>query len=296
MKISLKLPLAFTLAVLAALAAGLAGIYHLNQSLLSTGTAVQSSFAGERAVGYLFVIFKSESVEWKNVLLRSGDADLQQQHWQAFEAASREVDQKARALLPQLDGAAKPLLERFVTEHARNVDLYRAAHDRLKTQVYIEVDASVRGIDRPLAALLGDAIGKLSADSAAITERANAGGRRTLMLVAALMLLVSGATIAVGMMISRSIVRPLKRALMVAQAISRGDLSTRIASDSACELGQLMAALRDMNDSLVNIVGEVRGGTLNIETASTEIEAGNADLSYRTEEQASALEETAATM
>jgi len=296
MKISFKLPLAFTLAVLVALAAGLAGIYHLNQSLVKTGEAVQANFARERAVGYLFVIFKTESVEWKNMLLRSGEAELQQQHWQAYQAVSEEVDRTARVLLPQMDGAAKPLLEEFLTGHARNVELYRAAHGRLATQGYAEIDNSVRGIDRPLAALLGAAIGKLSADSRAITEQAYVGGRRTFMLIAALMLLVSGATIAVGVMISRSIVRPLKRALMVAQAISRGDLSTRIASDSACELGQLMAALRDMNDSLVNIVGEVRGGTLNIETASTEIEAGNADLSYRTEEQASALEETAATM
>jgi len=296
MKISFKLPLAFTLAVLVALAAGLAGIYHLNQSLVKTGEAVQANFARERAVGYLFVIFKTESVEWKNMLLRSGEAELQQQHWQAYQAVSEEVDRTARVLLPQMDGAAKPLLEEFLTGHARNVELYRAAHGRLASQGYAEIDNSVRGIDRPLAALLGAAIGKLSADSRAITEQAYVGGRRTFMLIAALMLLVSGATIAVGVMISRSIVRPLKRALMVAQAISRGDLSTRIASDSACELGQLMAALRDMNDSLVNIVGEVRGGTLNIETASTEIEAGNADLSYRTEEQASALEETAATM
>src|SRR5471030_1737969 len=270
MKISLKLPLAFALAVLVALAAGLAGIYHLNQSLAKTGEAVQANFAKERAVGFLFVIFKGESVEWKNVLLRSADAGLQQEHWLAFEAASREVDQQARALLPQLDGASRPLLERFVSEHARNAERYRAAHGQLATQGYAEVDASVRGIDRPLAALLGAAIGKLSADSTAITEQADAGGRRTFMLVAALMLLVSAATIGVGVMISRSIVRPLKRALAAAQAISRGDLSTHIASDSACELGQLMAALREMNGSLVNIVGEVRGGTLNIETASTD--------------------------
>jgi methyl-accepting chemotaxis protein len=51
-----------------------------------------------------------------------------------------------------------------------------------------------------------------------------------------------------------------------------------------------------MNASLFKIVGEVRGGTETIATASREIAAGNLDLSSRTEAQASSLEETAESM
>ena len=57
-----------------------------------------------------------------------------------------------------------------------------------------------------------------------------------------------------------------------------------------------MQALKDMNESLVGIVGQVRQGTDTIATASSQIAAGNMDLSSRTEEQASSLEETAASM
>jgi len=58
----------------------------------------------------------------------------------------------------------------------------------------------------------------------------------------------------------------------------------------------LLQALKDMNASLVNIVGQVRVGADTIATASSEIAAGNLDLSSRTEEQASSLEETASSM
>jgi methyl-accepting chemotaxis protein len=51
-----------------------------------------------------------------------------------------------------------------------------------------------------------------------------------------------------------------------------------------------------MNGSLVRVVSQVQQGTNAISTASSEIAAGNLDLSARTEQQASSLEETAASM
>ncbi|MFC0350512.1 methyl-accepting chemotaxis protein [Undibacterium danionis] len=96
--------------------------------------------------------------------------------------------------------------------------------------------------------------------------------------------------------ITRAITRPLNSAVSAARQISKGDLTVAIEVDSTDETGQLMQALKDMNASLLNIVTQVRMGTDTISTASSEIAAGNMDLSSRTEEQASSLEETAASM
>jgi len=57
-----------------------------------------------------------------------------------------------------------------------------------------------------------------------------------------------------------------------------------------------MRALKGMNDALGRIVREVQGGTTAIASASSQIAAGNLDLSTRTEQQASSLEETASSM
>ena len=102
--------------------------------------------------------------------------------------------------------------------------------------------------------------------------------------------------IACAYWITRSITRPITRAVEVAQAVSAGDLTSEIVVDSTDETGQLMHALKDMNDKLVSIVSQVRASTDSIATASGEIAAGNLDLSSRTEQQASSLEETASSM
>ncbi len=92
------------------------------------------------------------------------------------------------------------------------------------------------------------------------------------------------------------ITRPLSRALKVAETVAAGDLTSRIVVGSQDETGQLMQALKNMNDNLVGIVGNVRSGTDTIATACSQIAAGNHDLSSRTEQQAGSLLETAASM
>jgi methyl-accepting chemotaxis protein len=96
--------------------------------------------------------------------------------------------------------------------------------------------------------------------------------------------------------LSRSIVGPLSAAVRIARTVAAGDLRSRIESHSRDETGQMLEALGDMNQSLLNIVGEVRRGTDTIATATSEIARGNQDLSSRTEQQASSLEETASSM
>jgi len=97
-------------------------------------------------------------------------------------------------------------------------------------------------------------------------------------------------------LLNRNITRPLREAVTLAQRVAEGDLSSHIVVRSKDETGDLIAALRDMNAALVAIVGDVRGGTDTIATASAQIAAGNMDLSSRTEQQASSLEETASSM
>jgi len=98
-------------------------------------------------------------------------------------------------------------------------------------------------------------------------------------------------------LIIRSMVaRPLLRALKIAESVASGNLSSRIQVDSRDETGQLLEALKEMNTSLIKIVGEVRSGTQTVASTSSQMAAGILDLSNRTEQQSGALTETASLM
>ena len=99
-----------------------------------------------------------------------------------------------------------------------------------------------------------------------------------------------------GILIARGITRQLCEAVGVAQRVAAGDLTSVVEVTSTDETGQLLQALKGMNDSLKKIVSEVRASSDSISTGTQQIATGNADLSQRTEEQASSLEETASSM
>jgi methyl-accepting chemotaxis protein len=108
--------------------------------------------------------------------------------------------------------------------------------------------------------------------------------------------LVAGAMLA--LILTRSVTKPIRRAQIMAEAIAAGDLSGKDQSEthSADEIGQLVASMQRMSESLRSIVTSVRASSDSIATGSSQIAMGNADLSQRTEEQASNLQQTAASM
>ncbi|MGO4503187.1 MULTISPECIES: methyl-accepting chemotaxis protein [unclassified Dyella] len=117
---------------------------------------------------------------------------------------------------------------------------------------------------------------------------------RTVSIVALIVgLLVAGL---MAVLLMRSILNTLGQAVKVAHAIAGGKLGHKIAVTRKDELGELLDALRTMDERLSTIVGEVRHGAGSVSSAAQQIARGNDDLSQRTQEQASSLEETASSM
>ena len=110
------------------------------------------------------------------------------------------------------------------------------------------------------------------------------------------LVMVAFAAVLVRPLMQRLVTRPLEQALHVVRTVAAGDLRTRIEVRGRDEIGALMSAMQDMNESLTRLVTQVRSGIDTVAVASREIAGGNLDLSSRTEQQAGSLEETASSM
>ena len=93
-----------------------------------------------------------------------------------------------------------------------------------------------------------------------------------------------------------AIVKPLERIKQDMERMSAGDLTGRIVAAGANELVDLMQSLRVLQINIKLLVGQIKQSTEIVNLGASEIATGNADLSGRTESQASSLEETASSM
>lgn len=127
-------------------------------------------------------------------------------------------------------------------------------------------------------------------------QQANAAYRSALALLIVIGIAAIGLLAVFGWLLTRSITRPLNKAVDIARAVAAGDLSLQFAAGGKSETGQLLMSLKDMQVSLTKVVSNVRNNAESVAAASAQIAQGNNDLSGRTEGQAGALEETAAAM
>jgi aerotaxis receptor len=92
------------------------------------------------------------------------------------------------------------------------------------------------------------------------------------------------------------VIVPLRQAVKISQRMASGDLTAEITTQRGDEIGQMIRALRQLNTNLYSIVGDIRINFGTMLSAAQQIASGNTDLSARTDSQAAALEETAASI
>jgi methyl-accepting chemotaxis protein len=96
--------------------------------------------------------------------------------------------------------------------------------------------------------------------------------------------------------VTKSIIQPIAHLKEVAVKISSGDLTTSSGDSFDDEVGEVSKSMNALQTALLTIVEGVRMNAESVATASSQIAQGNLDLSQRTEQQASALQQTTATM
>jgi methyl-accepting chemotaxis protein-1 (serine sensor receptor) len=308
LKIGVRLALLGAFFFLALMVVGLGGWRSLDASNVRSAQALQRSVALSEAIDTARsaqVEFKIQVQEWKNTLLRGNDREQFERYSKAFvksgEATHAELEKLGRLMAGlQLES---PLVEQALRTHAELGQRYLAAlqkYDPANPDSAHVVDALVKGMDREPTRKIDDIVDYIGGQSKRLMQDMQAESERAHRATVAAMAATVLVTLVVGCVtvawLIRSITRPLHAAVDVAQTVAAGDLRSEVRVDSRDEIGVLLGALRQMQQNLAGIVSQVRQGTEAIHTASSEIATGNMDLSNRTEQQASSLEETAASM
>ncbi|WP_093556390.1 methyl-accepting chemotaxis protein [Pseudoduganella namucuonensis] len=300
LRIGVRLGLAFAVVLLLLAALSVVGILRMQSASAKTGMLVNDNVRVERLVA-----------EWQKIV--EVNASRTTAAWKAAD----EADQKAiEQLMAASSGRAteiQDLLGKTLQDpeskagHALVLSTRKAYVDARKAVFKAKADGDM---ERAARLVRSDMDGKREAYLGALQQLSDIQKRQLDRTAAEIqagyesgrnMLVILGvAAIALGVgfacYITRTITRPINEAVKVAETVSSGDLTSEIVVRTRDEAGQLMNALRNMNANLVNIVGQVRSGTDTMADASSEIAAGNLDLSSRTEQQASSLEETASSM
>jgi len=299
MKLKLKLPLAFGAILLLMLLAGLGGIYALNSALERFNTEVAASLERERTAREIDSQFKTQVQEWKNTLLRGGDAKQRDRYWTAFGKIEADVAKRTDGLAKELpEGKARSLAQQFLAAHQKMAQSYTAGFKAFEAASFDAAvgDKAVQGVDRDPSRLVRELSEQISTDAHDLQAVATRAGERATWISLMLMVGLAGLGMAVAVLISRSVVAPINEAVAVANRVAAGDLSAPVVARGQDEVGDMMRALSTMSESLVRVIGHVRTSIDSIGTASAQIAGGNQDLSQRTEQAASNLEETAASM
>jgi len=300
LKIGARLAIGFAVVLsLMLLIAGI-GIWRLQAVGNATETMTKEALEMERLSSDWVEATTANSVRTVALTKSTDGEDQKYFQKQISETSKRITEIQKKIEAANLDDAEKQLLADIGDKRKGYIDIREgilkmkaAGQDGEAKQIVLSkmipaLDAYVASVEK-FQSYQKDDINK----TASAIDANYRSGRMLLigLAIAALVIgIVFSATLTVG------ITKPLNQAVDIAKTVASGDLSARISVHSTDETGQLMEALKLMNDSLYRTVAQVRAGTDTIATASAQIASGNQDLSSRTEEQASSLEETASSM
>ncbi|NJC47184.1 UNVERIFIED_ORG: methyl-accepting chemotaxis protein [Xanthomonas campestris] len=237
-------------------------------------------------------------------LLLASSAEERQSHVQNIDKYTAKVvdymtrarssfqTEEGRNKLAQFDRAWQKYLEergRFID--AANREALRDANPELA-----ELSRAVRASSDEVDTLMTDLSGLRERSAASANAEAGSIHARSSKL---LMAIICGGVLlgaVLGVVISRSVTGPIRRAVTVANGLSEGDLTMRIDVHGRDETAQLLEAMRTMVQKLSQVVGEVNTSAETLASASEEVSATAQSLSQAASEQAAGVEETSASL
>jgi methyl-accepting chemotaxis protein len=95
---------------------------------------------------------------------------------------------------------------------------------------------------------------------------------------------------------TRSVTRPLAKALEASNWLSEADMTFDVGIVSKDEIGQLLAAMGRMSEKLRQVVGDIKAAAGNVSSGSQQMSSSSGEMSQGATEQAASIEEVSSSM
>lgn len=264
MNIRWKLFTTISTALVINLAVGYYAFMSLRQATVDSNRITEHTFNVVTQSLTTQVHFKKQVQEWKNILIRGHQAELYAQYLDQFQRAEQLTQQSINNLLELLEpGTVSWKAARdFQQAHETLGGQYRNAlntNRNITGGTYIDIDRDVRGIDRQPTKLMDQVVdATLDYKTARLEQIAQQQSEVEQGILFAVIGLLTLTVITLVWFADRLIARPIAEATQVARRISRGDLHGVIPARGDDEAGELLQALKSMQESVAISQGRLK--------------------------------------
>ena len=289
----------YTLALMAAMAAGMLGLQKSNdalQQMYATDTAALTHLktSSERMLQVRLALGSYETLfsmgKAGDDLLPKAHGVLKESDAQWADYLKKPRDENESRLADAVTATRTALVQQaiapeFQALEQNDFNTFRTLQGQTANELYARYEA---------------AINELEALQVAHQEARYAASQTTFHTLATGAAVIAAIAFVIGVFaraaLVSAVVRPIDAVIRHFDRIAEGDLTGSIVANSNNEMGRLLIGLQKMQAALVATVSRVRSGSEAIMHGAREIATGNADLSQRTEQQAASLQETASSM
>lgn len=268
------------------LAVSLASLIGLNGSINDYRTLMSQHVSAENQINDMNFNFKVQVQEWKNVLLRGHNNDQLKKYWGKFQDQEEKIQSAGRDLIPQLPpGDKRDLISTFINSHKEMGQAYRKGYDAFIASGFIhtEGDKAVKGIDRAPSTQLKEAAALFKKERQDFAEKVDSDSSMistwsTIAVVSVTLLII----VLLWLFLRNNFLKPLHVVMDDITMLGQGNFRAKIDSSRKDELGDLSKNLSNMQREVVEILTKVKQTSIDLRTASVEIDQTASDISSHT--------------
>ncbi|MDH5544970.1 MAG: methyl-accepting chemotaxis protein [Gammaproteobacteria bacterium] len=300
MKVGLRLAITFFATTILLVTVAVVGVSQLSMVRENMRTIVDKDYTNIELLNKMRDSVRFQSIAMRDIVMQE-DFSFKKSELKRFRDATAIYTEAAEKLTARV--SEKEVLG-ILAEIEKFQDTAKEMADKVLdlslNEENEEAAANIRDAARPaqleLIANLEKLLSNFESHAKEAVTESDVIFNRSVVIISILALFAIAMQIFLAFMITRSITKPLHKAVETAKRIAIGDLRNEIDASSADELGQLLLALRDMNMQLSAIIRSIQKNANSVDKHAKTLSKSTNDVNARVQEQSEIIMAVSAAM